>query len=290
MHSDMPQPKIQVQILPQEDWGGNTTAMTADLSDLNDDCTTEAGPGHRSAQYFYGPEYDTGGPNDTDFYVPKQRDADKWPERASLLTNTRRLMQVYFGRVTTVVVMLAALLTPVAFLVLPKVATLSDSAMYATSCGIECEGILIGVSFKLFLLLLGTWTIFVRGWRRANLPKMNELRALIVLLLLTVAFTFWLFYAVRVLRVQSASAYLPFDYFSVLQFSANYVDVLLVVYVLSVFVVELRHLRAEFVVAVCRSPDGEQRTYSIGRMSIQRAALFVLEQYYKDFKVRIEEN
>jgi hypothetical protein len=32
-----------------------------------------------------------------------------------------------------------------------------------------------------------------------------------------------------------------------------------------------------------RSPDGEQSEYLIGKMSIQRAAVWLLEQYYKDF-------
>ena len=34
-----------------------------------------------------------------------------------------------------------------------------------------------------------------------------------------------------------------------------------------------------------RSPDGEQSEYTIGKISIQRAAVWILEQYYKDFGV-----
>jgi vang-like len=36
---------------------------------------------------------------------------------------------------------------------------------------------------------------------------------------------------------------------------------------------------------VVRSPDGESRTYSLGQLSIQRAAVVVLEKYYRDFSV-----
>lgn len=34
-----------------------------------------------------------------------------------------------------------------------------------------------------------------------------------------------------------------------------------------------------------RSPDGESRSYSIGSLSIQRAAAWVLERYYTDFPI-----
>ncbi|XP_013397400.1 vang-like protein 2-B [Lingula anatina] len=40
-----------------------------------------------------------------------------------------------------------------------------------------------------------------------------------------------------------------------------------------------------YVVKVVRSPDGESRNYSIGQLSIQRTAVWILEQYYRDFPV-----
>jgi vang-like len=52
-----------------------------------------------------------------------------------------------------------------------------------------------------------------------------------------------------------------------------------------VFVLELRHVEPRYVIKIMRSPDGEQREYTIGSMSIQRAALWILEQYYKDFSI-----
>jgi vang-like len=36
---------------------------------------------------------------------------------------------------------------------------------------------------------------------------------------------------------------------------------------------------------VVRSPDGESRAYSIGQLSIQRAAVWVLEHYYTEFPI-----
>ena len=49
------------------------------------------------------------------------------------------------------------------------------------------------------------------------------------------------------------------------------------------FILELRQVQPEYVVKIVRSPDGEQSEYLIGKMSIQRAAVWLLEQYYKDF-------
>jgi vang-like len=63
------------------------------------------------------------------------------------------------------------------------------------------------------------------------------------------------------------------------------VDVLLFIFVISIFILEIRHLRPQFVVKVVRSPDGLQEEYTIGQMSIQQAAVWLLEEYYKDFGV-----
>ena len=65
----------------------------------------------------------------------------------------------------------------------------------------------------------------------------------------------------------------------------SYVDVLLFVFIVSVFLLEIRQLKSQYVVKMTRSPDGEQAEYSLGDMSIQRAAVWLLEQYYKDFVV-----
>lgn len=38
-------------------------------------------------------------------------------------------------------------------------------------------------------------------------------------------------------------------------------------------------------IKIVRSPDGESRSYGIGQLSIQRAAVWVLEKYYTDFTI-----
>ena len=40
-----------------------------------------------------------------------------------------------------------------------------------------------------------------------------------------------------------------------------------------------------FYIKVVRSPDGESKSYAIGQLSIQRAAVWVLEKYYTDFPI-----
>lgn len=42
---------------------------------------------------------------------------------------------------------------------------------------------------------------------------------------------------------------------------------------------------SRFYIKIVRSPDGESRAYGIGQLSIQRAAVWVLEKYYTDFPI-----
>ena len=53
----------------------------------------------------------------------------------------------------------------------------------------------------------------------------------------------------------------------------------------SSFNVDLLEKNFRFCIKIVRSPDGQSRTYSIGQISIQRAAAWVLEKYYTDFSI-----
>ena len=46
-----------------------------------------------------------------------------------------------------------------------------------------------------------------------------------------------------------------------------------------------RHRRSQFYVKVVRSPDGESRGFTVGEMSVQRAASWVLDKYYTEFPI-----
>ena len=176
----------------------------------------------------------------------------------------------------TLAFVLFAFLTPVVFVVLPQVGLLRQPEWNVSECGLECEGILIGIALKLFLLLFGNAILFVRR-SSAQLPRAFELKSLLLFLLFIVNFSFWLFYGVRIIDTRLQ------DYHKILQFAASYVDVLLFIFIISVFVLELRHMQPQYVVRIVRSPDGQQAEYVVGNMSVQRAAAWLLQQYYKDF-------
>lgn len=248
------QDKIQVQILPMDDnWGDtNTTANTADFSDFNDDMTEDG----RSSQFNYKTE------------------SDHSQNEKNYLITLFDFVQLYYGLISTILICVSSFITPILFVLIPKF----SSDWYMTECALECEGILIGIAFKLFILLLGNWAVFIRR-PKSPLPRINELRAILIFLLSIITFSYWLFYYVRILDIQLS------DYYKILQFTVSYVDVLLFVFIISVFVLEMRHLEPRFVIKIVRSPDGESREYNIGTMSIQKAAVWILEQYYRDFKV-----
>ena len=75
------------------------------------------------------------------------------------------------------------------------------------------------------------------------------------------------------------------DYKSLVSYATNFTDTLLFIHYVGVVLLELRHLQPTYYIKVVRSPDGESRSYSIGQLSIQRAAVWVLQHYYTDFTI-----
>ena len=68
-------------------------------------------------------------------------------------------------------------------------------------------------------------------------------------------------------------------------YASSLVDALLFVHYLAIILLEIRQIQAQYVIRVTRSPDGDSQVYTVGQLSIQRLAVWVLEQYYKDFQV-----
>ncbi|XP_041739184.1 vang-like protein 1 isoform X2 [Coregonus clupeaformis] len=167
---------------------------------------------------------------------------------------------------------LLVLATPLAFLVLPAV--LWPARLQA--CGSACEGLFLSVSCKLLILLLAVWAIFLRQ-AHASLPRVCVYRALLAILTLLLTLSYWLFYGVRILDSQDE------DYQGIVQFAVSLVDSLLFVHYLAIVLLELRQLQSCYSLCVIRSTDGETRYYNLGQLSIQRAALSLLEFYYRDF-------
>jgi vang-like len=66
-------------------------------------------------------------------------------------------------------------------------------------CGVECDGALVSMAFKLFTLVVGSWAVFLRP-SRATLPRVRVYRALVCLLILVFLVSFWLFYVNHVVK------------------------------------------------------------------------------------------
>ncbi|KAF6715599.1 Vang-like protein 1 [Oryzias melastigma] len=180
----------------------------------------------------------------------------------------------YLTRTLAVILGILVLLTPLAFLVLPHLLWPDK----LEPCGTACEGLYISVAFKLLILLLAVWGLFFRP-PRASLPRVFAFRALLSVLVLLFVISYWLFYAVRILEVKDP------DYKGIVQYAVSLVDALLFIHYLAVVLLELRQLQPCFSVCVTRSTDGETRHYNLGQLSIQRAALAIIEHYYSDFPV-----
>lgn len=92
---------------------------------------------------------------------------------------------------------LLVLATPLVFLLLPAV--MWPDRLQA--CGAACEGLFLSISFKLLILLVAIWALFLRPGR-ASLPRVCVYRAFLTTLTLLLTMSYWLFYGVRILDAQ----------------------------------------------------------------------------------------
>ncbi|XP_054271217.1 vang-like protein 2-B [Macrosteles quadrilineatus] len=250
---------IEVQILPQdENWGENTTAVTGNTSEQSGSVD----------------------------------DVSLWPSDPD--TGLTFLCHRYVGSVLTVVLSVAAFLTPLAMVVLPKLGFFPSMAPSLTlaqrqqllACGAECKGLLVSLVFKLVLLAAGAWGVFLRR-PRATMPRIFLFRATVLLLVTVCIFSYWLFYVVQITEGARASVTGEdvLEYRALVAYASSLTDTLLFIHYLAVVLIEIRHLQPTYYIKVVRSPDGESRAYAIGQLSIQRAAVWVLERYYTEFPI-----
>ncbi|KAI4458239.1 vang-like protein [Holotrichia oblita] len=250
---------IEVQILPQDDnWGENTTAITGNTSEQSE--STE--------------------------------DVSNWPGEPD--TGLNFICQRYVGTILTYVLSTAAFLSPLAMVILPKIGffpALSTNLGLQNSvkllvCGAECKGQLVSLAFKLIILAVGAWAVFLRK-PNATLPRIFLFRAAILVFVLVCTFAYWLFYIVQVTETARA-AITPeesVDYKALVAYASSLTDTLLFIHYLAVVLVEIRHIKPVYYIKIVRSPDGESKAYAIGQLSIQRAAVWVLEKYYTEFPI-----
>ena len=102
---------------------------------------------------------------------------------------------------------------------------------------IDCDGLFIGFSFKLLILLFGSWALFFRP-TKATMPRIYLFRACICTLLFVFIFAFWLFYGVRVFdetrrRIQ---------YQDLVFYANTMLDTMLFIHYLAIILMEIKHI------------------------------------------------
>ncbi|KAG8146575.1 hypothetical protein E2320_013716 [Naja naja] len=159
----------------------------------------------------------------------------------------------------------------------------SPSCCCPSCCGGAAEplgfpqGLFISVAFKLLILLLGSWALFFRR-PRAFLPRIFVFRALLMVLVFLLVASYWLFYGVRILDSRDT------NYHGIVQSAVSLVGACS----LSTTwrgLAGAGQLQPHFTLKVVRSTDGASRFYNVGHLSIQRVAVWILENYYHDFPV-----
>lgn len=218
---------------------------------------------------------------------------DNWGETATSITETatsivtlsetdlsdvvkerRRISCGTFGRHVKLVpqafLSLFAVVSPIVFVVFPVV------TWKPTPCGTNCDGIFISFAVKELLLVIGIWALYFR-MSRVTLPRVFVLRVGMMVLVFVVLVCYWLFYGLRIIEKKTER------FADILHFAVTLIDTLLFLHYASLVVLWIRQTDPLFTLKVIRSADGISRFYNIGPLSIQRTAVFVLEQYYKDF-------
>ncbi|KAL4229183.1 Vang-like protein 1 [Mactra antiquata] len=181
----------------------------------------------------------------------------------------------YLSTGLAAILSLLGFFSPIAMVVLPR---LKIGGWETSPCTVECEGLLISMAFKLLILLIGTVALFFHA-PRATMPRVFVFRVVVLFLVFVLTFAFWLFYGVKIMQERE------FSFYSIVQFSVHLVDALLFIHYIAIILLIIRQLQPQFVIHVVRSPDGVGQTYTLGHLSIQRASVWILEQYYKDFQV-----
>lgn len=241
--------EVTVQILPQDDrWADNTTAITGNTSEHSMSIDVDINKLGKTNQW-----------DDNNFYRFK---SDVW------------CVPLYCG-----IVSICAFLSPIIMLLLPKIDSLDWKVK---ECGPECDGYLISFIFKLTILLLCSWAVFCHK-PRAILPQIHTYRAIIMALLILLIITYWLFYSERIYDRRFNDYELTYE--NVVQFTVPFVDLLLWIHFAAIILIYWKHKQIYYQAKVIRSPDGESRTYNVGDLCIQTAAVMILDKYYKDFSI-----
>lgn len=258
---DGAQELIEVQILPQDQtWGENTTVVTGNTSDQS----------------------------------ISMEDISTWPigsEQKVGITCSR-----YMERIFSVILCLVAFVSPLTMVLLPKLGFFSSTfdnqdltplvRIQLLACNAECKGLLVSLAARMLLLALGLWALYFRS-PVSTMPRIFLFRSIVLLLVLISTFAYWLFYIVQITEGTKAivEGSEIVNYKTVVSYSIAFADTLLFIHYIGVVLLEIKHLQPNYYVKIIRSPDGESKSFSIGQLSIQRAAVWVLQKYYSEFPI-----
>ncbi|XP_063073104.1 vang-like protein 2 [Engraulis encrasicolus] len=149
-------------------------------------------------------------------------------------------------------------------------------------CAQLCDGAHLALAVKLLLLLPATWALFLRSpLGGARLPRLSRAPWLLRLAVLACTGSHWAIYATRGMWRPEA------DPQSIVGLATACTDALLWLQYAGLLLLQVSTFSQQraFCLKVTRNTDGESRSYNVGHLSIQRAALWVLEHYYRDFPI-----
>ncbi|CAI4225638.1 unnamed protein product [Auanema sp. JU1783] len=221
---------------PKNEWGENTTVLTGATSELS----------------FNEPDKPV-------FEVPVGR------------LITKKCSRFCWLMLATLISFLAIISAPL-MCSIPFILDLYIREQPVTVCDMDCQGYLLLLVIKTFLLIVALSALH---WRKAaaDFPRLYFARISLTFFVAFILFAYWLFFCVRVLFEQRE------NYTYIVTFSLSLLDALLYSHYISVIVLELRKLRPMYTVTIVRDPDGETHSVKIGEMALQEAGIEILRVY-----------
>jgi vang-like len=263
--------RIEVKILPQDDNWGETTTTTC--NGINEDTLTN-----------------NNNNNDTSLQIHDNHFHEQHIQTLSNNLN-RRTLSISISQLIIYLLCLIAFISPIFFLTIPYALVTSDLIP------IDDYSPILTIIFKLIFLLFATSLLLYRRRNTTYLPRIHLQKLCLILILFVIILAYWFYYIFKLIQPKLEK------YERILSMTSTYEDLLLFLLFLTLFILEVKWLYPKWIVKVVRSPDGQTKQYTIGRisffilsfyfnfcffqgsMSIQEASVYLLEQYYKDFPV-----
>uniref|UniRef100_A0AC35FH91 RHD domain-containing protein n=1 Tax=Panagrolaimus sp. PS1159 TaxID=55785 RepID=A0AC35FH91_9BILA len=177
--------------------------------------------------------------------------------------------------ISSIIISIIALLSAPTMIFIPFLLNKLEYDWPEIICDVECQGNLLNICVKSVLLISAFYVMF---WRKStsDMPRLYLPRAAFAFFVLFCLFAFWLFFIFRFIFEQNL------NYSVAVAYALSLLDVLVFIHCIWIFY-EIRQNRPQFIVTIIRDPDGESKTLSIGDVSIQQAAVEILQFYLTNF-------